>query len=299
MCFSVSGRCLLASWVGGRSGNRGQCTSPCRVPWTVDGKPAGTPLSMHDLGLVNRVDDLRAAGVRCLKIEGRLKSPAWVRAAVSLYRMALDGIGAREDLVREAEALGAYTGRQLTSGYLDSRRDQLTGVSGRERAGGVVPEIEPEQPSGYSLFVEVGKRLVCRWSWGDAKVEFDFSRAEVRRAEKAVSVGALLDGMSREPIDGVPARLETNDRSALLVPRTANALEQRVHAEVRRALRGRKLLEAPVRPEVAKVIEGASSVKLRDARADRVRLSVDQVDAFLSRGRARRRPRRGPRRGPP
>jgi collagenase-like PrtC family protease len=90
LCFSVSGRCLLSSWVGGRSGNRGTCTSPCRVPWTVGSEPAGTPLSMHDLATADRLEDLRRAGVTGLKIEGRLKSPDWVRQAVTLYREAME-----------------------------------------------------------------------------------------------------------------------------------------------------------------------------------------------------------------
>lgn len=289
LCFSVSGRCLLASWVGGRSGNRGQCTSPCRVPWTVDGKPAGTPLSMHDLSVVTRIDDLRGAGVRALKIEGRLKTPAWVRAAVSLFRKAIDDTATRDELAREAEALGAYTGRQLTSGYLDGRRDRLTGVSGRERGGSAVPEVEPVRPDGYSLSIEVGKRIACCFSWGEAKVEFDFSRSEVRRAEKAVSVQAVLDGFAKQPVDGVSAvELQANDGAALLVPRTANALAQRVHAEVRRALKARKQLDAPASPEVARVLEdaGRGSAKLREGRVDRVRLSADQADCFLAGARA-------------
>jgi putative protease len=289
LCFSVSGRCLLASWVGGRSGNRGQCTSPCRVPWTVDGKPAGTPLSMHDLSVATRVVELRSAGVRALKIEGRLKTPAWVRAAVSLYRKAIDGTATGEELANDAEALGAYTGRQLTAGYLDGAREGLTGVSGRERAGGAIPELEPERSGGYALVIEVGKRIVCRWSWGEAKVEFDFSRAEIRRAEKAVSVGGLLEGLAAQSVDGVSAAsLESNDRAALLVPRTANALEQRVQAEIRRALKARRQLDAPVRPEVAEVLQnpGPAPSKLKEARADRVRLSADQVAAFLSEHKA-------------
>jgi collagenase-like PrtC family protease len=125
MCFAVSGRCLLSSWAGGRSGNRGQCTSPCRVPWTLDGRPAGNPLSMHDLSLVTRVTDLASAGVRAVKIEGRMKNPSWVGATVALWRKALDGTAPVEELAREAQRRGATPGRRLTSAYLDGRRDGL------------------------------------------------------------------------------------------------------------------------------------------------------------------------------
>jgi len=111
LCFSVSGRCMMSSWVGGRSGNRGTCTSTCRVPWSVDGIAAGTPLSMKDLALIHRLDDLRAAGVAALKIEGRMKTADWVSQAVGLYRRALAGENLAT-LQAEIEALGAYTGRQ-------------------------------------------------------------------------------------------------------------------------------------------------------------------------------------------
>jgi putative protease len=115
LCFSISGRCLLSSWTGGRSGNRGTCTSPCRVPWSVAGRESGTPLAMHDLSTVRRLDALRRTGLSALKIEGRLKSADWVRRAVSLYRRALDGrIGDRDDLDQEVRELGEYTGRAMT-----------------------------------------------------------------------------------------------------------------------------------------------------------------------------------------
>jgi putative protease len=148
LCFSVSGRCLLSSWIGGRSGNRGACTSPCRVSWSAAGSPAGTPFSMLDLAVIDRLAELQRAGVKALKIEGRLKNAAWVRRAVGLYRRALAG----EDtaaLRAEAEGLGAYTGRAMTSGYFDARRDRLTGLAeGRSSAAGA-----EDGPAHSSLFL--------------------------------------------------------------------------------------------------------------------------------------------------
>lgn len=142
LCFSVSGRCLLSSWVGGRSGNRGQCTSPCRVPWMLEGRPGGTPFSLRDLSLVGRVDELRAAGVRALKIEGRMKNPSWVRAAVASLRRAIDG----ERPSRETERRGVPPGRKLTSAYLDAERDRVvedppteTATAGAAAPSGLAP----------------------------------------------------------------------------------------------------------------------------------------------------------------
>jgi len=124
LCLAVSGRCLLSSWVGGRSGNRGQCTSPCRVPWTLDGRPGGTPLSPYDLSLAARVGELRAAGVRALKIEGRMKNPSWVRSAVRLLRKGIDGTASPEQIAAEADRRPAGA-RRVTSAYLDGRRAEV------------------------------------------------------------------------------------------------------------------------------------------------------------------------------
>lgn len=148
LCFCASGRCLLSSWGGGRSGNRGTCTSPCRVPWSQDGSAPGKPFSMHDLGMLERLPELLAAGVASFKIEGRLKSADWVARAVRLYRGAMERIAAApagnlppgvllsRDETAQAAALGVYTGRQVTSRYFDGQRTGLTGDSGRIAAAG-------------------------------------------------------------------------------------------------------------------------------------------------------------------
>ena len=139
LCYSVSGRCLMSSWAGGRSGNRGTCTSPCRVPWRIDGRRAGTPLSMRDLATLRRIRELCETRTASLKIEGRLRKPEWVAAAVALYRRALDGESPKE-LYREARdggTLSAATGRTFTWGYLDGERTELTGLAaGRMAADG-------------------------------------------------------------------------------------------------------------------------------------------------------------------
>ncbi|MFH0862191.1 MAG: peptidase U32 family protein [Candidatus Altiarchaeota archaeon] len=87
LCFSISGQCLMSSFLGGRSGNRGLCAQPCRKRY--DG---GYPLSTADLCLVRRLPDVLASGVSALKIEGRIRSPEYVGAATAVYRRALDSI---------------------------------------------------------------------------------------------------------------------------------------------------------------------------------------------------------------
>jgi len=91
LCTAVSGRCLMSSMSGGRSGNRGRCAQPCRQNLKMDGQE-GPILSLRDLCLLDDLPALCDAGVASIKIEGRLKSPEYVAVVASVYRKALDAI---------------------------------------------------------------------------------------------------------------------------------------------------------------------------------------------------------------
>lgn len=90
LCTSVSGQCLFSSFVGGRSGNRGRCAQPCRLPYTMADGTKGYLLSPKDLMLLDRIGEMRDAGVYSLKIEGRMKRPEYVAVVTRIYREALD-----------------------------------------------------------------------------------------------------------------------------------------------------------------------------------------------------------------
>ena len=85
LCVSVSGQCLFSSIVGGRSGNRGECAQPCRLPYN-----SKYPLSLKDLSLGRHITEILSLGVSSLKIEGRMKSPDYVYAVTSVYRRLID-----------------------------------------------------------------------------------------------------------------------------------------------------------------------------------------------------------------
>ena len=93
LCTAVSGRCLMSSMSGGRSGNRGRCAQPCRQCFQLTGSK-GPLLSLKDLCLLDDLPALCQAGVTSLKIEGRLKSPEYVAVVTGVYRKALDDIAA-------------------------------------------------------------------------------------------------------------------------------------------------------------------------------------------------------------
>ena len=116
LCVSCSGQCLFSSLVGGRSGNRGQCAQPCRLPYRLEGavKASGYLLSPKDLMALDELDALRNAGVVSLKIEGRLKRPEYVAVVTGIYRRALDGI--RDRNTKEA-LMQIFNRGGFTRGY--------------------------------------------------------------------------------------------------------------------------------------------------------------------------------------
>ena len=86
LCYCYSGQCLLSSLIGGRSGNRGQCAQPCRLPYRVNGKKPADILSLKDLCTIEHIPDLIEHGIDSFKIEGRMKQPAYVAAVTDAYR---------------------------------------------------------------------------------------------------------------------------------------------------------------------------------------------------------------------
>ncbi|MBN2578921.1 MAG: U32 family peptidase [Pirellulales bacterium] len=317
LCYSVSGRCLLSSWIGGRSGNRGACTSPCRVPWSESETSTDTPFSMRDLTAIDRLTELQNAGVAALKIEGRLKNAAWVRRAVTLYRRALNGESGNE-LRAEAESLGDYTGRLLTADYLDGRRDRLTGlaegrmssplpdhgvVSGEGQGEGGSDNPNSPHPNPFRAPTEgwsgegtnyydftmtfEPKGIVCRCTCGPRTEEWTIPKTVVKRAHKAVSIGAFFERLERSAIDGLQLGLgETNDSNFLLVPRAVNALVGRIVAVVRRAQKSpeefiRLDLPSEVRRRIEPVTPHAANRLALGQKPDRVRIEAWQAAAFL------------------
>lgn len=116
LCVSHSGQCLFSSLVGGRSGNRGECAQPCRLPY---GSKNNYPLSLRDLCLAKHIPTLIDYGVASLKIEGRMKSPEYVREVTAIYRSLLDRrCGASDYEMRELASIFSRDG--FTDGYFTS-----------------------------------------------------------------------------------------------------------------------------------------------------------------------------------
>jgi len=117
LCFCISGLCIASSFIGGRSGNRGLCTQPCRRLWKT-GKKKGYLLSTRDLQALAHIHTLKNIGVAAIKIEGRMRSAEYVGKVVGAYRKALDhnvdATGMLEDFSREK-----------TAHFLDNRKGSI------------------------------------------------------------------------------------------------------------------------------------------------------------------------------
>jgi putative protease len=149
LCYCYSGQCLLSSVIGGRSGNRGTCAQPCRKPYrlvagAVDrhGRPESLLrlpirdqylLSTRDLSLYPHLDRLAKSGITAMKIEGRMRSPAYVAIVISIYRKALDAIatGSWEPTLQDEQDLALAFNRGFTTGYLSGATPE--DVMGRDR----------------------------------------------------------------------------------------------------------------------------------------------------------------------
>ena len=286
LCVACSGQCLMSSLVGGRSGNRGLCAQPCRLPWRLDGRE-GYLLSTRDLCALDDLPRLRQAGVASLKIEGRLKRAEYVAVTVAAYRRALNALYAGETLDTDAlrEDLKQMFNRGgFTRGYgpgmeertlMYPQRPNHIGVPvGRATRRGEVALDAPVDPADalvlrrgdedvpVRLSGGAGERAVCpKARPGDALVRL-VSEVQMKRARDS------FDGERRaRPVSmqaalkvGEPARLTVTDgvhtaeaRGDVLQPASLlNALRRdalaALEANYTRVWRENRPIELPVLP---------------------------------------------------
>ena len=115
LCMCYSGQCYLSAAIGGRSGNRGRCAQPCRLPYGFGRSEHKYPLSLKDNCLVHYVKDLEQMGVASLKLEGRMKKPEYVATVTRVYRQALDEGNVSRSM--EKALLDAFNRQGFTDGY--------------------------------------------------------------------------------------------------------------------------------------------------------------------------------------
>lgn len=206
LCMSVSGQCYMSAMIGSRSANRGLCAQACRLPFSAD-STEHYALSLKDLSYVSELDKLKDAGVASLKIEGRMKRPEYVAAAVSAVKASLSGENA------DMSALRAVFSRQgFTNGYLEEKLgSDMFGTRVKDdvtAAKDILPELEKmyekEAPSlSVSFFAELKKdeksSLAAKYRDVSVYEEGDVPDLAVN---KAIDSAALEQRLSR--LGGTP-----------------------------------------------------------------------------------------------
>ena len=176
-CMSVSGACYLSGMIGGRSGNRGLCAQPCRLDWQI-GK-SHNALSLKDMSLISHIPELEEVGVTSLKIEGRMKRPEYVAAAVTACRLARAGQPYDEQQLRNIFSRSGFT-----DGYLTGKRDRdMFGFRTKEDVTGAE---------------KVYKELQNLYKAETGRVSVDFAF----RADASGSALTVSDGANRIRVQG-------------------------------------------------------------------------------------------------
>lgn len=166
MCYCYSGQCLLSSMIGGRSGNRGQCAQPCRLPYAVHGKRPADLLSLKDLCTIEMIPELVLAGIDSFKIEGRMKQPDYVYTVVRMYRKYTDLYlekGEKEYFVSETDKRileSAYVRRGYESGYYKRQngKEMLSLKRPKEHKGAC--ERSVSVPADYKIKEKINGKLI-------------------------------------------------------------------------------------------------------------------------------------------
>lgn len=169
ICSCVSGYCLMSSFIGRRSGNRGKCAQPCRLMYGCGGNE-GYFMSLKDMMLAEHIGELKKSGVASLKIEGRMKSAGYVGTVTEVYRKAIDGgkiMQSDIEKLKSAFDRGGYTDAYFTGGK------DLFAVNKPETVYGEKTYGKPEKKLGADVSVkaEIGKPLFVKIEVGGKSFE--------------------------------------------------------------------------------------------------------------------------------
>ena len=148
-CMSVSGNCYISAFLGERSGNRGLCAQPCRLDWKIDNK--NFALSLKDMSYIDHLKELETIGVTSLKIEGRMKRPEYVAAAVTACKNALNNKAYNKDLLK-----AVFSRSGFTDGYLmDKRNIDMFGYRSKDDVISATNNIFKELQNLYKADIPV------------------------------------------------------------------------------------------------------------------------------------------------
>lgn len=210
LCMSYSGQCLFSSMIGGRSGNRGKCAQPCRLPYKINNsRDKAFFLSLKDLMGINYLDELSCAGVLSFKIEGRMKGAAYVAAVVGVYRKYIDNPDSvTADDIKILESIfnrGGYTDGYLSGNpgkdmFAPHKPDnpylKETSRLEKELLARIKNENRKRKISGKVIFRNEIPPTLCL-SCGDMVVEYKHNMIPEKAMNTALDVSTVIAQLSK------------------------------------------------------------------------------------------------------
>lgn len=204
LCMSVSGQCYMSAMLGSRSGNRGLCAQPCRIPFSADNS-GSCDLSLKDNSLIPYLKELEEMGVASFKIEGRMKRPEYVAAAVTSCRNALDGVK-NENLEKSLRAVFSRSG--FTDGYYTNNRGkEMFGTREKEdvvAAKDVLSDLaklyEKEKPRfslDFNFFMHENKNISLTAKWEEIEVKVSLEEKPQKAIKKEITEEDIFVQLSK------------------------------------------------------------------------------------------------------
>lgn len=251
LCMCVSGQCYLSAMLGSRSGNRGLCAQPCRLPFSADGS-GSCDLSLKDLSLISKISELEKAGIQSIKIEGRMKRPEYVAAAVTACKSAING---NYSITEEQTLQRVFSRSGFTDAYLTGKRNDMFGTRQKEdviAANGVLKQLsrlyEKEKqtlPIDFEFLCRHGKPLCLKATTG-GKTATVYAAAPETAINKPLTEEGVINRLSK--LGGTPYYL--NDikvklDNGLIAPASEinklrrTAVEQLRHEEIKKEISGK------------------------------------------------------------
>ncbi|MEG0109986.1 MAG: U32 family peptidase, partial [Oscillospiraceae bacterium] len=187
LCMSMSGQCYLSAFFGGRSGNRGSCAGPCRLPFSA-GDEGECHLSLKDMCHISHIPQLANAGVSCVKIEGRLRTAEYCAAAVNACRCALNGEEYNEQLLQDVFSRSGFTDSYIT-GNIDKTMYGIRTEGDTTAAKAALPQLRElyrreRQCVDTALAFTISADGAKLKAEGGGQTAIVYSEAEVQKAEK-------------------------------------------------------------------------------------------------------------------
>ena len=205
MCYCYSGQCLFSSILGGRSGNRGRCAQPCRLPYSVEGIKTGHkecyPLSLKDMCTIEHIDKLIEAGIDSFKIEGRMKKPEYTAGVTAIYRKYIDAYYKCGHSVKVSDE----DMKVLTSLYIRSERE--TGYYFRHNGSEMVSLYNPSYGKSDELLIEkirsmyLEQRMKCKIKMQAQFQLYKSAQLTVSSDNVSISVcGPIVERAQKQPV---------------------------------------------------------------------------------------------------